>query len=179
MSLIAGVAQGQANYENVFSFHKPSVLIRYHRATGRMDIEWSDGKKLVGLISSAVLDDGRQISTASYPAHSLDKPQQVPADAEVYTIRSTAPGLPDLLQRIWLYDGNLPSPSKPSWSRKERRSERGTSTLLCSRVRARSAWARRNPCASFTCLSTTICGSAITASRSRTSSRSRWRPATK
>ena len=47
------------------------------------------------------VDDGRQISTAMYPVHSLDKPQQVPG-AEVYTIRSTAPGLPELLQRIWL-----------------------------------------------------------------------------
>lgn len=69
-----------------------------------MDIEWVDGKKLIGLTSGAVLDDGREVSTAAYPAHSLDKPQRL-NDAEVYTIRSTSPGLPDLLQRIWLYDG--------------------------------------------------------------------------
>jgi hypothetical protein len=72
-----------------------------------MDVEWTDGKKLLGLSSGAVLDDGRQISTATYAAHALDKPQHMDGAeaADVYTVRSTAPGLPDFLQHIWLYDG--------------------------------------------------------------------------
>lgn len=105
----APMAAGQVspNTETEFTFHHPSVLIRYHRATGGMDIEWSDGKKLLGISSSALLEDGRQISTASYTVHTLDKPQNIGGAqaAEEYTIRSTAPGLPDFLQHIWLYDG--------------------------------------------------------------------------
>jgi len=107
---IACTANGQAispNSEAEFTFHHPSVAVHYHRATGTMDVEWTDGKKLLGLSSSAVLDDGRQISTATYTAHALDKPQHMDGAeaAEVYTVRSTAPGLPDFLQHIWLYEG--------------------------------------------------------------------------
>jgi alpha-galactosidase len=88
------------------TLHSQSLTIHYHHTTGLMDIEWRDGHKLLGLNSSALLDDGRLLSTASYASHEIDKPQQVtgPLAARLYTIRSTAPGLPDLLQHVWLYD---------------------------------------------------------------------------
>jgi hypothetical protein len=106
---VASTATGQAispNSESEFTFHHPSVLVRYHRTTGTMDVEWTGGKKLLGLSSSAVLDDGRQISTTTYIAHTLGKPEHADGAeaAEVYTVRSSAPGLPDILQHIWLYD---------------------------------------------------------------------------
>jgi hypothetical protein len=107
--LVACTATGQTilpNSEGEFTLHHPSVLVRYHHATGTMDIEWADGKKLLGLSSSAMLDDGRKISTTTYTTHTLEKPRHVDGAeaAEVYTIRSTASGLPDFLQHIWLYD---------------------------------------------------------------------------
>ncbi len=106
---VTSTANGQAispDSDSEFTFRSPSVLIRYHRTTGSMDIEWKDGNKLIGLISSALLDDGRQVSTATYTVHELDKPEHISdtAAAHVYTIRSTAPGLPDLVQHIWLYE---------------------------------------------------------------------------
>jgi alpha-galactosidase len=71
-----------------------------------MDIEWRDGHRLLGLSSGALLDDGRQLSTSTYTKHELEKSQPVTNDtaAREYTIRSTASGLPDLLQHIWLYN---------------------------------------------------------------------------
>jgi hypothetical protein len=110
---VACAANGEAissRSETEFTFHHPSVVVRYHRATGTMDVEWADGNKLLGLSSSAVLDDGREVSTTTYATHALDKPRHLHGveAVEVYTIRSTAPGLPDFLQHIWLY-GNQPS----------------------------------------------------------------------
>jgi alpha-galactosidase len=83
------------------------LTIRYHGRTGMMDIEWRDGHKLLGITSGARLEDGRLLSTDTYEAHVLDKPQVVPnaAAGHEYTIHSAAPGLPELLQHIWLYDG--------------------------------------------------------------------------
>ena len=71
-----------------------------------MDIEWRDGHRLIGLSSGALLDDGRQLSTSTYTTHELEKSQPAANDtaAREYTIRSTASGLPDLLQHIWLYN---------------------------------------------------------------------------
>jgi alpha-galactosidase len=83
------------------------LTIHYHSQTGTMDIEWRDGHKLLGITSGAQLEDGLQLSTATYTAHELEKSLH-PASAVTgheYTIRSTAPGLPELLQHIWLYDG--------------------------------------------------------------------------
>jgi len=88
------------------------VSIHYHRLSGTMDVAWQDGHKLLGITSSAHLEDGRLLSTAAYAEHNL-----VPSNANSavaaagtaaaheYTIRSTAPGVPALLQHVWLYDG--------------------------------------------------------------------------
>ena len=89
------------------------VSIHYHRRSGTMDIAWRDGHKLLGITSSARLEDGRLLSTAAYAAHDPDTSKDMlnsalaagAAGAHEYTIRSTAPGLPALFQHIWLYDG--------------------------------------------------------------------------
>ncbi|WP_213804651.1 hypothetical protein [Granulicella sp. dw_53] len=83
------------------------VTVRYHIQSGTMDISWKDGHKLLGITSSARLEDGRSLSTAAYTLHELDRSSNT-ADAaseHEYTIRSTAPGLPSFLQHIRLYDG--------------------------------------------------------------------------
>ena len=85
-------------------FQNKFLTIHYHRQTGLMDIEWRDGHRLVGIASGARLADGQQLSTTNYSAHELDKPQNTTGEHE-YTIRSSAPGQPDFLQHLWLYDG--------------------------------------------------------------------------
>jgi hypothetical protein len=78
-----------------------------------MDIVWRDGHKLLGITSSAHLEDGRLLSSAAYAEHDLERSQEImdsgvaveKSAAQEYTIRSTAPGMPPLLQHIWLYDG--------------------------------------------------------------------------
>src|ERR1700738_1767956 len=47
------------------------VSIHYHRLSGKMDIVWQDGHKLLGITSSAHLEDGRLLSTAGYAEHDL------------------------------------------------------------------------------------------------------------
>jgi hypothetical protein len=83
------------------------LSIHYHRETGAMDIEWHDGHKLLGITSGAQLEDGSKISTASYTTHELDKTLHLASTTaeHEYTIRSTAPGSPTMLQHIWLYEG--------------------------------------------------------------------------
>jgi alpha-galactosidase len=108
-SFVSSPATAQASppsREPVVTLQNSFLTIHYHRATGLLDIEWRDGHKLLGLGSGALLEDGRQISAATYSVHEIEKPQRVasPIAAELYTIRSTAPGLPDLIQRIWLSD---------------------------------------------------------------------------
>jgi len=116
--LIAHKALGQAHAQDSatdITLDNQAVSIHYHRATGLMDIEWRDGKKLLNLSSGAMLDDGRAITTTAYTTHRLNPPQHgnpqhsgSPMAADEYTIRSSAPGLPDLLQHISLYS-NQPS----------------------------------------------------------------------
>jgi alpha-galactosidase len=83
------------------------LAVHYHKGSGSMDIVWRSGQKLLGITSAARLEDGRQISTSGYTAHELDKPSHpsTAAAGREYTIRSTAAGLPTLLQHIWLHDG--------------------------------------------------------------------------
>jgi hypothetical protein len=89
------------------------VSIHYHRQSGTMDIVWQDGHKLLGITSNAHLEDGRLLSTAAYAKHDLVPSKALAnssaaagtAAAQEYTIRSTAPGMPALLQHIWLYNG--------------------------------------------------------------------------
>jgi len=89
------------------------VSIHYHRLSGTMDIVWQDGHKLLGITSGAHLEDGRLLSTAAYTEQDLI-PSKALANsaaaggtsaAQEYTIRSTAPGVPALLQHVWLYNG--------------------------------------------------------------------------
>lgn len=78
-----------------------------------MDIVWRDGHKLQGIISGAQLADGRTLSTSAYAEHDLVQSgidagnAENLAGAHEYTIRSIAPGMPALLQHIWLYDNKL------------------------------------------------------------------------
>lgn len=83
-----------------------------HQRTGRIDIVWRDGHKLIGVASGAQLATGTILSTAAYSSHDLEEPRNgasdeagshKPAVREI-TIRSSSPGLPDILQHIWLYD---------------------------------------------------------------------------
>jgi alpha-galactosidase len=89
------------------TFQNESLTIHYHRQTGLMDIEWRDGQKLLNISSGALLADGQLLSTTTYSAHELEKPQPTHnlTDEREYTIRSTAPGMPDFLQHLWLDKG--------------------------------------------------------------------------
>jgi hypothetical protein len=98
---------------NDITLQNQLVNIHYHRQSGTMDIVWQDGHKLLGITSSAHLEDGRLLSTAAYAEHDLVPSKALAnssaaagtAAAQEYTIRSTAPGMPALLQHIWLYNG--------------------------------------------------------------------------
>jgi alpha-galactosidase len=89
------------------------LSVLYHRQSGTLDILWQDGHKLLGLSSSAVLEDGRSLATTDYAQHDLERSNDNAnagasvgtASAHEYTIRSVAPGMPTFLQHIWLYDG--------------------------------------------------------------------------
>jgi len=89
------------------------VSVHYHRQSGTMDITWRDGHKLLNLASSAVLEDGRTLATTAYANHDLENadPNEKTAEsigkgiAHEYSIRSSSPGMPTLLQHLWLYDG--------------------------------------------------------------------------
>jgi len=99
-------AQTKSSTSKEITLHNQSVTVRYHRQTGLMDIEWSDGHKLVGISSSAQLEDGRRLSTTAYAQHELSLSNGAGKDSERrYTIRSWGNGLPELQQHIWLYDG--------------------------------------------------------------------------
>lgn len=88
------------------------LTIAYHRQTGRMDILWRDGHKLLGISSGAQLANGTVLSTTAYSTHNLEETGNDTNSgagskgfaAREYTIRSTGPGFPDILQHIWLCD---------------------------------------------------------------------------
>lgn len=83
------------------------VNVRYHRGNGSFDIEWRDGDKIAGIAAAAQLADGRVLSTGAYASHTMENPAPAASGAagREYTIRSVSPGLPAMLQRIWLYPG--------------------------------------------------------------------------
>jgi alpha-galactosidase len=87
-----------------FEFQNDLVTVRYHREQGTMDVLWRDGHRLLGLTSAAQLADGRTLSTTGYTSHDLVPEASSGGGMHEYTIRSYAPGIPDLLQHIWLYD---------------------------------------------------------------------------
>lgn len=86
------------------------LTVRYNRSAGTMDIVWRDGHALQGITSGATLENGRVLSTAAYPVHTLEGPALnaagEPARGPVheFTIRNTGPNLPELLQHVWLDD---------------------------------------------------------------------------
>jgi hypothetical protein len=82
------------------------VTVRYHTHTGTMDVIWQDGHKLLNIESRVELADGRRLTTSEYSAHVLESPAGTgrPSVSREYTIRSTSPGVPTLLQHIWLSD---------------------------------------------------------------------------
>ena len=91
---VACAANGEAissRSETEFTFHHPSVVVRYHRATGTMDVEWADGNKLLGLSSSAVLDDGReeiQLALGQLENLQAAPPLPEPAQADYRILKS-------------------------------------------------------------------------------------------
>jgi alpha-galactosidase len=106
---ISSTAASQSNSaisKQEITIQNQSLSIHYHRQNGSIDIEWRNGQKLLGITSAAQLEDGRQVSTAAYTTHELDRPSHpsVATTRREYIIRSTAPGLPTLLQHIWLDD---------------------------------------------------------------------------
>ncbi len=98
---------------NEIVLRSDAVIVRYHRRAGTMDFAWRDGDQLQGITSGAQLANGRLLSTAGYVQHDLVPPgdqaetdgHEEAAGAHEYTIRSSAPGMPEMLQHIWLYDG--------------------------------------------------------------------------
>ena len=83
-----------------------AVTVVYHTHTGKMDIEWRNGNELIGVESGAQLADGRLLNTADYPVHELVKQSQRAEAGNVrgFTMRSTAPGKPALLQHVIMSD---------------------------------------------------------------------------
>jgi alpha-galactosidase len=71
-----------------------------------MDVDWHDGHKLTGVASGALLEDGSTISSTrvcdARTCADLEAIRRGRDDLE-YTVRSTSPGKPDLLQHIWMY----------------------------------------------------------------------------
>jgi alpha-galactosidase len=95
-------------------FQSDLITVRYHARTGTMDVAWQDGRELRGITSAAQLGDGQQLSSSQYRDHTLvpaadansSSPLQTLAPkTHEYTIRNSGPGMPDLLQHVWLYDG--------------------------------------------------------------------------
>lgn len=90
------------------------VKVRYHDKSGTLDIEWRDGHSLLNVMSAVQLEDGRRLSSGEYKSHELSTSDNegsasplhsLAPGAHEYTIRSTAAGLPALLQHVWLYSG--------------------------------------------------------------------------
>ena len=102
----AGQSEGKLPSTEI-AIHNDLLSIRYDRRAGSMDIIWRDGQQLLSLTSAAQLEDGRSISTSGYTAHELEKPLPTASAGAVreYTIRSTAQGMPTILQHIWIRDG--------------------------------------------------------------------------
>jgi len=104
---------GSKNSGKDISLKNELVSVLYHRQSGTMDIVWKDGHKLLGVASSAVLEDGRSLNTTSYAQHDLETSNGNSSDVassgkpseHEYTVRSASPGMPTLLQHVWLYDG--------------------------------------------------------------------------
>jgi alpha-galactosidase len=82
------------------------VTVEYHTQTGKMDVVWQDGHKLLNLESGAELANRQRLATSAYSIHSLENTPDSgkSSSSHEYTIRNTSPGKPDLLQRVWLYD---------------------------------------------------------------------------
>ncbi len=87
-----------------FTLRNGDAVVHYDRRAGRIDINWADGHALHGITSGAQLADGTHLATDAYTSHELTADTPVEGGHE-YTIRSSKPGLPTLLQHIWLYDG--------------------------------------------------------------------------
>lgn len=74
----------------------------YHTRTGKMDLLWKNGNRLLGVESGVQLADGRTLNTSACIRHELVKEPGSTSDREAnaITIRNTAPGKPALLQHI-------------------------------------------------------------------------------
>jgi alpha-galactosidase len=99
---------GASQERNQITLGSELVTVVYDRRTGKMDVLWHDGHRLLGVISGARLADDRSLLTSQYPEHDLDPDDPgigLPAGEHVYTIRSVGRGMPTILQHVWLCDG--------------------------------------------------------------------------
>lgn len=78
------------------------LRVVYHTPTGRFDILWSNGNQLLGVESGAQLANGTSLITSAYSMHeAIRRPgDQDSATIQELTVRSTADGLPPLIQHI-------------------------------------------------------------------------------
>lgn len=78
-----------------------------YQKSGKIDILWRNGTKLLGLESGAQLTDGRVLITSAYPTHEVVRESVRSGGDNTHdiTIRSSAAGMPALLQHITVPDG--------------------------------------------------------------------------
>lgn len=112
-ALVYGAEHNSSMKSGEIVLRSDLVGVHYHQHSGIMDVIWPDGHSIRSIASAAQLDDGRQLSSPQYSTHELDSLDAdaglkagIPgSDGHEYTIRSTSPGMPVLLQHIWLFDG--------------------------------------------------------------------------
>lgn len=96
---------GAKQDENRITLSTGLLEIVYYRRTGKMDIHWRDGHKLLGIVSGADMADGRRLRSTHYPNHQLDLMEgqrQGERGERKFAIRSSGAGLPEIVQHIWL-----------------------------------------------------------------------------
>jgi len=86
------------------TLQSPQVRIVYHATTGKMDATWRNGSKLSGVESGVQLANGQSLLTSGYAAHRLEEQRIRTGEngEHAFTITSTSPGKPTLLQHIFL-----------------------------------------------------------------------------
>jgi len=98
------MAQASAGGADVTLENQYLTLV-YHTQTGKMDLVWRNGNRLLGVQSGAQLADGRTLNTSAYSRHEVVKEPASGAGMHGITIRSSAPGKPALLQHIVMREG--------------------------------------------------------------------------
>lgn len=102
-----GLLAGQvtaAVHGNEIGIENHALTVRYHTQTGKMDVEWRDGHRLMGIESAVRLEDGASLATSEYSSHELvpENVKKQNGELREFTIVSRSPGKPSLLQHLWL-----------------------------------------------------------------------------